>query len=69
MPMIGARITETDVRVAGGRLRLRDHGGDGRLVLCIPGLSANATSFDVLGRRLVTGHDRHVISLDLRGRG
>jgi lipase len=68
-PMIGAGITETDVRVAGGRLRVRDHGGDGRLVVCIPGLSANATSFDLLGRRLVTDHDHHVISLDLRGRG
>jgi pimeloyl-ACP methyl ester carboxylesterase len=67
--MIGAGITESDVRVAGGRLRVRDHGGDGRLVVCIPGLSANATSFDVLGQRLVTGHGRHVVSLDLRGRG
>jgi pimeloyl-ACP methyl ester carboxylesterase len=67
--MSGAGITESDVRVAGGRLRLRDHGGDGRLVVCIPGLSANATSFDALGRRLVTGHGLHVVSLDLRGRG
>jgi pimeloyl-ACP methyl ester carboxylesterase len=64
-----ARFPESDVRVAGGRLRLRDHGGDGRLVLCIPGLSANATSFDFLGQRLVADHHRHVVSLDLRGRG
>jgi pimeloyl-ACP methyl ester carboxylesterase len=64
----GARIKESDVRVGGGRLRLRDHGGDGSLVLCIPGLSANATSFDILGQRLAD-HVRHVVSLDLRGRG
>lgn len=64
----GARITGSDVRVAGGRLRLRDHGGDGGLVLCVPGLSANATSFDILGERLA-GRNRHVVSLDLRGRG
>jgi pimeloyl-ACP methyl ester carboxylesterase len=61
-------VTEHDVEVAGGRLRVRDHGGQGQLVLCVPGLSANAASFDMLGERLAT-HARHVVSLDLRGRG
>jgi pimeloyl-ACP methyl ester carboxylesterase len=61
-------VTEHDVEVAGGRLRVRDHGGQGRLVLCVPGLSANAASFDMLGERLAT-HAQHVVSLDLRGRG
>lgn len=61
-------ITERDVRVSGGRLRLRDHGGGGPAVLCVPGLSSNATSFDLLAERLVST-DYHVVSVDLRGRG
>ena len=61
-------ISERDLQVGGGRLRVRDHGGGGRLVLCIPGLSSNASSFDMLGERLA-GPTHHVVSLDLRGRG
>lgn len=61
-------VTEHDLEVTGGRLRVRDHGGSGRLALCVPGLSANATSFDLLGERIAT-EERHVVSLDLRGRG
>ena len=63
-----SHIVERDIQVAGGRLRMRDHGGDGRLVLCVPGLSANAASFDLLGERLA-GPRHHVVSVDLRGRG
>lgn len=66
--MNSSHISETDLRVGGGRLRLRDHGGAGRLALCVPGLSANATSFDLLGERLA-GPEHHVVSVDLRGRG
>jgi pimeloyl-ACP methyl ester carboxylesterase len=66
--MTVSHIVERDIQVAGGRLRTRDHGGGGRLVLCVPGLSANATSFDMLGERLAGPH-HHVVSLDLRGRG
>lgn len=67
-PARTSMIRELDVSLGGGRLRLRDHGGSGRLVVGVPGLSANATSFDLLGERLA-GQDRHVVSLDLRGRG
>lgn len=63
-----SNIIERDLHVTGGRLRLRDYGGRGRLALCVPGLSANATSFDLLGERLA-GDDHHVVSVDLRGRG
>jgi pimeloyl-ACP methyl ester carboxylesterase len=66
--MPSTTITSRDVHVPGGRLRLRDHGGAGRLVLCIPGLSSNATAFDLLGEHLA-GPLHHVVSLDLRGRG
>jgi pimeloyl-ACP methyl ester carboxylesterase len=66
--MTVSNIVERDIQVAGGRLRTRDHGGGGRLVLCVPGLSANATCFDLLGERLA-GPDHHVVSVDLRGRG
>lgn len=37
-------------------------------VLCLPGLSANACSFDALATRLAEG-GRRVVALDLRGRG
>lgn len=37
-------------------------------VLCVPGLSANAWSFDLLAARLATG-GRRIVALDLRGRG
>jgi 3-oxoadipate enol-lactonase len=43
-------------------------GGRGQLVLCLPGLSANLRSFDLIGGRLADeGFD--VVVLDLRGRG
>jgi pimeloyl-ACP methyl ester carboxylesterase len=61
-------VTEHDLEVTGGRLRVRDHGGRGALALCVPGLSANATSFDVLAEQLA-GPRHHVVSVDLRGRG
>lgn len=61
-------IIESDVQAAGGRLRVRDHGGDGRVLLCVHGLSANATSFDLLADRLAP-RGRRVVSVDLRGRG
>lgn len=61
-------IADRDLRVAGGRLRVRDYGGAGDLVVCIPGLSANLTAFDLVGERLANaGH--HAVSVDLRGRG
>ena len=65
---MSANITERDLAVDGGHLRLRDHGGSGRVVLCVPGLSANATSFDHIAEHLA-GPAFHVVSVDLRGRG
>lgn len=58
-----------DLTVASGVLRAHRFGpGDGRLVLCVPGLSANSRSFDYLAGELgATGH--RVVTLDLRGRG
>ena len=40
----------------------------GAPLLCVPGLSAHARSFDALAARLAVG-GRRVIALDLRGRG
>jgi pimeloyl-ACP methyl ester carboxylesterase len=61
--------TESDLQLASGRLHLRRYGsGGGPLVVCIPGLSANAVGFDFLGERLASV-GRRVVALDLRGRG
>lgn len=46
-----------------GPLRVRRHLGDGRLAIGVPGLSANAFSFEALGQ------GRSLAALDLRGRG
>ena len=60
---------ELDLQLSSGRLHaLRQ--GDGRAppLVCVPGLSANARSFDAIAASL--SRDGHpVISLDLRGRG
>ena len=52
-----------------GQLRARRHGAPGLpLVLGVPGLSANALTFDALGPALASaGHN--LTALDLRGRG
>jgi lipase len=47
-------------------LRLGPEGGAG--VICVPGLSANARSFDAVAATLAR-RGRQVVSLDLRGRG
>lgn len=44
-----------------------DHGGDGRLVVLAPGLSANARCFDALAAACTP--DLRILALDLRGRG
>src|SRR5690349_24057946 len=59
----------TDLRLPSGSLRaLRVGPGGGAPVLCVPGLSANARSFDRIAAALA-GAGRDVIALDLRGRG
>ncbi|MGI8685198.1 MAG: alpha/beta fold hydrolase [Acidimicrobiales bacterium] len=61
-------IEEFDLRLSSGRLHAARQGERGPLVLCLPGLSANLRSFDVIGARLAEeGFD--VVAVDLRGRG
>jgi pimeloyl-ACP methyl ester carboxylesterase len=58
-----------DLELASGRLHGQRFGAaDAPLVLCLPGLTANMTSFDYIGERL-GGDDLQVVALDLRGRG
>lgn len=58
-----------DLRLASGSLRgLRFGPDDGRPVLCVPGLTANARSFDAVSATLAR-RARQVVALDLRGRG
>ncbi len=55
-----------DLTLPSGRVRARRWGPpDGPLLLCVPGLSANLTAFDVLAGQL----DRQVVAFDLRGCG
>jgi pimeloyl-ACP methyl ester carboxylesterase len=63
-------LTEvTRIPLTAGVVHAESHGDpDGRLILCVHGLSANCRSFDRLVPPLVAaGH--HVIVIDLRGRG
>ena len=53
---------------SGTLLALRSGPVQGTPVLCVPGLSANARSFDAVALRLAAG-GHQVIALDLRGRG
>jgi len=58
-----------DLQLAAGPLRALRRGPEsGPSVFCVPGLSANARSFDAISARLAQG-GRHVVALDLRGRG
>jgi len=58
-----------DLQLSSGSLRALRMGPEGGApVICVPGLSANARSFDALSTKLA--HDgRQVVALDLRGRG
>ena len=58
-----------DLQLSSGRLHaLRAGPENGSPVICVPGLSANARSFDAIAESLAReGHQ--VITLDLRGRG
>jgi len=58
-----------DLRTSSGTLRALCRGpASGVPVLCVPGLSANARSFDALADHLAD-RGRRVVALDLRGRG
>jgi pimeloyl-ACP methyl ester carboxylesterase len=61
------RAIELDL--SSGRLRAHRFGpDDGKLTLCVHGLSANSRSYDFLGPELAA-HGRSVVAVDLRGRG
>ncbi|MDB4929169.1 MAG: alpha/beta hydrolase fold protein [Myxococcaceae bacterium] len=58
-----------ELALSSGRLRAHRFGpDDGRLVVCVHGLSANSRSYDFLGPELAA-RGRSVVALDLRGRG
>lgn len=60
---------DLDLQLTSGRLHARRYGPeDGRLVICLPGLTANLVSFKSLAERMAEEGLR-VVSLDLRGRG
>jgi 3-oxoadipate enol-lactonase len=62
------RVEAFDLHLSSGRVHAARVGGPGPPVLCLPGLSANLRSFDVIGGRLAD-EGFHVVTLDLRGRG
>ena len=58
-----------DLRLSSGWVRaLRSGPAGGAPVVCVPGLSANARSFDAVSATLAR-RGRQVVALDLRGRG
>ena len=62
---------QQDIRLPTGRLRVHLWGftsPEAPTVICVPGLSSNATGFDCLAADLVAD-GRQVVALDLRGRG
>lgn len=61
--------TVTRIPLASGVVHVESNGDpQGRVVLCVHGLSANCRSFDRLMPALVAaGH--HIVTMDLRGRG
>ena len=64
-----ASLSEERIRIPNGSMRARLHGrSDAPLVLGVPGLSANALSFDAIGAE-IAAHGGRLVALDLRGRG
>jgi pimeloyl-ACP methyl ester carboxylesterase len=68
-PSPAAKGVEFDLVLPSGRLRALRFGDErGRLVLCIPGISATSRTFDYIGEELAD-EGLHIVALDLRGRG
>ncbi len=60
---------EMDLELTSGRIRAHRFGpDDGKLVMCIHGLSANSKSFDFLAPE-ISVDGRSAVAIDLRGRG
>jgi pimeloyl-ACP methyl ester carboxylesterase len=67
--MTTTNATPVDLQLSSGPVRALVLGREGGApVLCVPGLSANARSFDLVAARLAQRGCR-VVALDLRGRG
>ena len=66
---MGSNARALELRLSSGRLHsLRSGPPGGPPVICVPGLSTNGRSFDLVAAALAErGHD--VLALDLRGRG
>jgi pimeloyl-ACP methyl ester carboxylesterase len=61
--------TPLDLHLASGDLHAEWFGAErGRLVVCVPGLSANLRGFDFIAERVADPTHR-ILALDLRGRG
>ena len=61
--------TPLDLHLASGDLHAEWFGAEhGRLVVCVPGLSANLRGFDFIAERVADPTHR-IVALDLRGRG
>ncbi len=63
-----SRCEEFDLNLSSGRVHATRSGGQGPLVVCFPGLSANLRSFDFIGDALAK-EGFHVVTVDPRGRG
>ena len=61
-------MSDCFVETNGIRMHYLDHGGEGRVLVLVPGLTANAHSFDGLVHAGLTDAG-HVLALDMRGRG
>jgi len=61
-------VSDCYIETNGIRMHYLDHGGDGPVLVLIPGLTANAHSFDGLVHAGLTDLG-HVLALDMRGRG
>ena len=59
--------TERTVTRDGVKLRVRDHGGGGRDLLCLHGLASSSHIWDLVAPLLVP--DFHVVAYDQRGHG
>src|SRR5512141_2036136 len=63
------KAAPVDLQLSSGSLRVLRVGADHDApVVCVPGLSANARSFDAVSA-ILAQRGRQVVALDLRGRG
>jgi pimeloyl-ACP methyl ester carboxylesterase len=68
LPAVVAGSRVGSLAVPGGTLAFEDSGGDGPVVLCVPGIGDTRAQYRFLAPRLVAAGYR-VVALDLRGLG